>query len=139
MKKEELVLQLETAKALSSQVDIDKVIELIKQIETPTTITSELGSEIIHRIESMLDRNSHELVDLDTAEFELGYDNRVELTRVDINVYEIIEYVTEIIDEYVELEKENDVVELERGDELDRGQESITLSDILPNEEEAAN
>jgi hypothetical protein len=35
MKKNELITQLETAKILSSTVDIDKIIALIKQIETP--------------------------------------------------------------------------------------------------------
>ena len=129
MKKNELIEQLNTAKALSSTVDIDKVIELIKQIETPTTITAELGSEIIDRIESMLDRNSHELVDLDTAEFELSYDNRIELSRVDIDVRDIVERVTEIVDSYVELEEEEGVL-VDDIVELDRGQESITLADV---------
>ena len=129
MKKLEVIKQLETAKALSSTVDIDKVIELIKQIETPTTITAELGSEIIDRIESMLDRNNNYLVDLGSAEFELDYDNRIRLDRVDVNVYEIIEHVTEIIDNYVELEEEEGVL-VDDIVELDRGQESITLADV---------
>ena len=112
MKKNELIEQLNTAKVLSSTVDIDKVIELIKQIET-SSITPEMGSEIIDRIERCLDRNSDDLVDKDTAEFELNYDNRVELIRVDVNVYEIIEHVTEIVDSYVVLEEEEDIVEEE--------------------------
>jgi len=37
MTKETLVNQLEAAKSLSSQVDIDKVIKLIKQLE-PTSL-----------------------------------------------------------------------------------------------------
>ena len=41
MTKETLVAQLEAAKSLSSQVDIDKVVELIKRIETPTLFTQE--------------------------------------------------------------------------------------------------
>ena len=128
MKKNELIEQLNTAKALSSTVDIDKVIELIKQIET-SSITPEIGSEIIDRIERCLDRNSDDLVDKDTAEFELNYDNRVELIRVDVNVYEIIEHVTDIVDSYVELEEEEGVL-VDDIVELDRGQESITLADV---------
>ena len=129
MKKNELIEQLNTAKALSSTVDIDKVIELIKQIETPTTITAELGSEIIDRIESMLDRNNNYLVDLGSAEFDINYDNRIELTSVDLDVRDIVERVTEIIDNYVELEEEEGVL-VDDIVELDRGQESITLADV---------
>ena len=55
MTKETLVNQLESAKALSSQVDIDKVIELIKQIETPTKITQELVDDMCNKIERCLD------------------------------------------------------------------------------------
>lgn len=111
MNKKELIAQLETAKALSSQVDIDKMIVLIKQLET-TTLTPELGSEIVNRIERALDHNSDDLVDLSSAEFELNYDNRIELNRVDINVYDIMEHVTSIVDEYVgEPEEEDTQVE----------------------------
>jgi hypothetical protein len=117
MEKKELIEQLTAAKTLTSTVDIDKVIGMIKQLETPTTISSELGSEIVDRIERCLDNNSRDFVDLDSAEFELSYDNRIELNRVDVNIYDIMEHITEIVDSYVALEEENDVVELERGDE----------------------
>ena len=127
MKKNELIEQLNTAKVLSSTVDIDKVIELIKQIET-SSITAEMGSEIIDRIERCLDRHSDDLANLDSAEFELNYDNRVELIRVEVNVYEIIEHVTEIVDSYVVLEEEED--EENNENEMDRGQESIILADV---------
>jgi len=100
MKKEELVKQLEAAKALSSQVDIDKVVELIKQLETPT-FTQELADEIANKIELCLDNNSDGLVDLDSAEFELNYDNRIELNRVDVCVSEIMEHIVAVIDDFV--------------------------------------
>ena len=106
MKKNELIEQLTAAKTLTSTVDIDKMIEMIKQLEAPTTITAELGSEIVSRIERCLDYNSNDLVDLDSAEFELNYDNRIELNRVDVNVYDIMEHITEIVDSYVTLEEE---------------------------------
>lgn len=123
MKKKELIEQLAAAKTLTTTVDIDKVIEMIKQLETPTTISSELGSEIVDRIERCLDRHSHDLVDLDSAELELNYDNRVEVTRIEVNVYEIVEHVTAIIDEYVELEEEEEeVVEEEKSEEPDINQ-----------------
>jgi predicted restriction endonuclease len=100
MTKETLVNQLEAAKSLSSQVDIDKVVELIKQLETPT-FTQELADEIANKIELCLDNNSDGLVDLDSAEFELNYDNRIELNRVDVCVSEIMEHIVAVIDDFV--------------------------------------
>jgi len=115
MKKNELIKQLETAKALSSTVDIDKVIALIKQIETPTTISAELGNEMVNKIERVLDynNNSGRLVDLDSAEFELNYNNTIELVSVDVEIVSIMEHVTTIIDEYVELEDDSEDLQVE--------------------------
>jgi hypothetical protein len=100
MKKEELVKQLEAAKSLSSQVDIDKVVELIKRLETPT-FTQELADEIANKIELCLDNNSDGLVDLDSAEFELNYYNKIELNRVDVCVSEIMEHIVAVMDDFV--------------------------------------
>jgi hypothetical protein len=113
MKKNELIKQLETAKTLSSTVDIDKVIALIKQIETPTTISAELGNEMVTRINQALDYNNDRgrLVDLDSAEFELNYNNQIELTSVNVEIDSIMEHVTDIIDGYVELEEDEDIEE----------------------------
>ena len=116
MKKNELIKQLETAKALSSTVDIDKVIALIKQIETPTTISADLGNEMVTRISRVLDYNNNNcrLVDLDSAEFELNYNNTVELISVNIEIDSIMEHVTDIIDGYVELEEDEEEDPTER-------------------------
>lgn len=109
MKKQELIEQLNTAKTLTSTVDIDKMIEMIKQLETPTTITAELGSEIVTRIERCLDYNCGDLVDKKNAEFQFGYNGReVELVSVDIELDNIMEHITSIIDEYVVLEDDED-------------------------------
>ena len=106
MKKENLIEQLNAAKALSSQVDIDKVIELIKQIETGG-LTSELASNISSKLESLLDNNSDDFVDLDSAEFELNYDNKIELSRVDVNIREIIQYVDKVLEKFT-IEEDDD-------------------------------
>ena len=103
MKKEDLIKQLETIKTLSSQVDIDKMIGLLNQLEIGTTrMTRELADELSGRIERTLDMDSDEFVELDSAEFELSYDNRIELSRVDVNVYNIMEHVNSCIEEYVD-------------------------------------
>lgn len=108
MKKEDLIAQLEGVKVLSTQVDIDKVIALIQQLETEKKagLTQDLAEEIADRIERTLDYNSSDLVDTDSAEFELNYDNRIELNRADINVSEIMSHVIACIDEFVKEEED---------------------------------
>ena len=106
MKKVDLIEQLNAAKVLSSQVDIDKVIELIKQLETGG-LTEELASNISSKLESLLDNNSDDLVDLDSAEFELNYDNRIELSRVDVDIREIIQHVEAVLEEFT-IEEDDD-------------------------------
>ena len=74
MKKAELVAQLETAKVLSSQVDIDKVIELINKLDdvkTVTTLSEELINELSNEIERVLDYNSYE----DLCSYHMNSDN----------------------------------------------------------------
>jgi hypothetical protein len=108
MKKEEIVKQLEEAKTLTSQVDIDKVIALINQIEpeTKSGLTFEDTQNILDKIERALDRNSDHLVNKDTAEFEINYGNTVELDRVDVDINEIMDHVKDAIDEFVITEEE---------------------------------
>ena len=115
MKKVELIKQLEAAKTLSSQVDIDKVIALIGQIESEPKvgITQAMADEIAERIERALDRNSGDLVELDSAEFELTYDNRIELNSVDANVYGIMEHVGSVLEDYVMEEPEEEDLQVE--------------------------
>jgi hypothetical protein len=115
MTKETLVKQLEGAKALSSQVDIDKVVELIKQLETPTLFTQELADEIASKIERCLDNNSDDLVNKEDATFDIGYGNVIEIDDIQIDVYEVMRHIIEIIDEFV---NEEDEVEPEQTEEL---------------------
>lgn len=110
MKKEQLIAQLEGVKVLSTQVDIDKVIALIQQLESEKKggLTQDLAEEIAEWIESTLDNNSSDLVDCDSAEFELTYDNRIELNSADINVSEIMSHVTACLDRFVTEEEDTD-------------------------------
>ena len=124
MKKAELVAQLETAKVLSSQVDIDKVIELINKLDdvkTVTTLSEELINEISNEIERCLDHNSYDdLVDKDSAEFSISYNNVIELDNIGINVYEIMSHINGVLQQFEDVKEdiiEDDIVELERGEE----------------------
>lgn len=113
MKKKELIEQLTAAKTLTTTVDIDKVIAMIQQLEQPTTITAELGSEIVTRIERCLEHNSDDFIDTDSAEFELDYDNRIRLDRVNIELDNIMDHITSIVDEYVVLEDDEEDLQVE--------------------------
>ena len=113
MKREELIAQLEGAKTLSSHVDIDKVIELLGQIEPEVKVvdnfkvveivgmSQELADKLFEKIERVLDYNSGDLVDKDSAEFSLSYDNRIELDRVDIDVRGIMEHVDAVFEDFI--------------------------------------
>jgi hypothetical protein len=107
MKKAELVAQLEAAKALTSVVSIDNVIALIQQLDPEVRVekvlgmSQELAEAVANKIERCLDYNSGQLVDLSSAEFELDYNNRIELTNVDLDTSEIMEHVTAALDSFV--------------------------------------
>ena len=113
MKKEQLIAQLEGVKVLSTQVDIDKVIALIQQLESEKKggLTQELAEEIAERIESSLDNNSSDLVDTDSAEFSLNYDNRIELDSADIDVAGIMDHVASVLNRFIKEEEEEAFVQ----------------------------
>ena len=119
MKKAELITKLEAAKELTSVVTVDTVIELINELEdesdSKTTITPELADIIIGQIELCLDRHSGDLVDLDSAEFELTYDSRIELNAVNVNVYDVVGHVSAIISKYIKHpeEEEDEFIEVQ--------------------------
>jgi len=114
MKKEQLIAQLEGVKVLSTQVDIDKVIALIQQLESEKKagLTQELAEEIADRIERSLDYNSlNDLVDCDSAEFEINYDNRVELIAANVNVSGIMDHVTACLDEFIKEQQDEELIQ----------------------------
>jgi hypothetical protein len=139
MKKEQLISQLEGAKALTSVVSIDNVIALIQQLDPEVRIekvlgmSQELAEEIANKIERSLDYNSGSLIDFDTAEFELSYRNEISLTAADVDVREIMEHVTASIEAFIIEEDEEDVpaatdgfieaqIEAEEADEVQQEQ-----------------
>lgn len=144
MKKENLIAQLEGAKALSSQVDIDKVIELLAQlepevvVETKFAITPELADELQYAIRNCLDYNSDNFVDVDSAELELDWNNQIRLNRVDVNVDDIVDHVTGVIETYVveeeaeeEAEEEGILTDINQGLGLEPGGNPYSSQDII--------
>jgi hypothetical protein len=92
MKKAELVAQLEGAKALTSVVSIDNVIALIQQLEEGQavkpeySITAKLFTRVVDIVEDSLNNmRSSSAVDLSSAEFELDWNNCINLTDISLD------------------------------------------------------
>ena len=131
MKKESLVAQLEAAKALTSVVSIDNVIALIQQlepeqVESKTFLLNEQSfDKVMDIVENAVNNlRTRDLVDFDDAEFELNYNNQVELTDVRIDTDRIIDEIRESMETIFE----------ETTDEVEDGEEG-TLTDI-PDEDQ---
>ena len=103
-------------KQLPSFYSLEQVINIINGIEdNSNTLSGDLVQAIIKSTRNALNDDSGELVDRDSAEFELGYDNRIELSCIDIDVDRILDIFEEELDRYV-IEPNSDIVELERGE-----------------------
>ena len=120
MKREDLIAQLQGAKTLSSQVDIDKVIELLTQLEPEVKtekvlgMSPELADELRDSIESMLRHNAYsdQIVDLDSAEFELGYNNQIQLQSVEVDTDGIMGFVSAAIEKFIVEPAADDLINL---------------------------
>ena len=116
MRKEELVAQLEAAKALTSVVSIDNVIALIQGLDpevvtkTELRMTQKMFDSIGDVIETALrdiSRNG-DLVDFDSAEFELDYNNQIRLTDVDVDTDNIGNTIQSALDRNFEIVEDED-------------------------------
>ena len=102
-------------KQLPSFYSLEQVINIINGIEdNSNTLNDDLIQVIMGSISRSL-YDSSELVDRDSAEFELGYDNKIELSSIDVDVDRILDIFEEELDRYV-IEPNSDIVELERGE-----------------------
>ena len=115
MKKESLVAQLEAAKALTSVVSIDNVIALIQQLEPEQveTKTFLLNEESFDKVMDIVDNavnnlRTRDLVDFDDAEFELNYNNTIELTDVRVDTDNIINNIREALENIFEETADDD-------------------------------
>jgi hypothetical protein len=117
MTKAELVAKLEGVKEFTSVVSIDIVIAALGMLEDPKPATKvndsfideALAQRISEKIERVLDYNTRDIVETDTAEFSLGYDGRtIELETVEINVSEIMRHVDAVLGEFTAEEEEEE-------------------------------
>lgn len=102
-------------KQLPSFYSLEQVINIISSIEdNNSTLNDDSIQMIIKSIRrSLIDSN--DLIDRDSAEFEINYNNQIELSNVDVDIESILEIVAEELNEFTEAEQISDVVELERG------------------------
>ena len=109
MKKESLVAQLEAVKTLTSVVSIDNIIALIQKLE-PEQVESKtflLNEESFDKVMGIVERSinnlhTRDIVDFDDAEFELNYNNTVELTDVRIDTDRIVDEIRESLENIFE-------------------------------------
>jgi len=115
MRKEELVAQLEAAKALTSVVSIDNVIALIQGLDpevvtkTELRMTQKMFDEVTDIIETAINNmDTEDIVDLTSAEFELDYNNQIRLTEVNWNADNIFYTIQSALDRNFEIVDDSD-------------------------------
>ena len=100
----------ETVDLLKNQLpgfySVEQVINLIEKIEEKENSNSistekleELQSNIINRIHNL---GSDEVVDYDSAEFNIGYNNRIEIEDISLNIDNLTDIIENVIQEYIE-------------------------------------
>jgi hypothetical protein len=103
----------QTLAALKNQLDsfysLQQVIAIIEGIAEPevivekeTKLTPAVAGQIAAEIEKVLEYNSSDLVDTDSAEFELDYDNKISLTGASIEVYRIMDHIEAVFTRFTD-------------------------------------
>jgi electron transfer flavoprotein alpha subunit len=121
MTKETLLENLKAAKGFTSVLLIEDMIKLIEGLEPEVKvvkevgITRELADDISYRINAVLEHNCRDLVDSDTAEFELTHHNTIELVSAEIDTNMAIEHIDAVLDQFII----DEVPEEEEGDEAE--------------------
>jgi len=146
MKKAELIAKLEVVKDHSPVVSIDKVIELIQQLEetkivtrTEFRLTNSMFEKIMDTvIDAVDDLRNTEIADIDSAEFELSYNNQIELTNVEIDRGVITSAISSEIDrcfEIIDDEEEGVITDVDPQTQIDGFIEAQReAADIAPEE-----
>jgi len=103
----------QTLAALKNQLDsfysLQQVIAIIEGIAEPEVtvekqvkLTPAVSEQIAEEISRVLDYNSSDLVDTDSAEFELSYDNTISLTNASIDVDSIMTHIDSVLIRFIE-------------------------------------
>ena len=113
MKKSELIAKLEGAKELTSVVSIDLVLAALGMLEDEAPKGFSLkGSQfelLMDKIQEAVDNiDRRELVDKDSAEFELDWNNVVSLNDISVDTDYIYNTIRESLEELIEEEDEDE-------------------------------
>ena len=136
MKRNELVAQLEAAKALTGNptISIDNVVALITALEpeqvvrTEFKMTPEAFESFIDKVNDAVDGlRTDRVVDRDSASFGISYNNIVELEDVDIDIDYIQNSIREDLESSIEIIE--DEAEEEDEDEADELHQQILSGD----------
>jgi len=101
MKKLEVIKQVQ--ECVSSVFSKEDVIKLINKIEGG--LNEDLALEIKKQISTLImNIDERKLIDLDSAEFELSYNNTIELSSVNIDLDLITDTIEEVLMDHVEPE-----------------------------------
>lgn len=100
-------------KQLPSFYSLEQVISIINGIEDNNTLNDDLIQMIMKKISCSL-HDSSELIDHGSAEFEIDYNNTIQLSNVDVDIDKILDIVEEELNDCVE--QNSDIVQLERGE-----------------------
>ena len=107
--------------SVSSIFSKEDVINLINSIEgSSRRITTEDIERAIDQTISWIENNSRDVVDLENAEFEIEWGNKIVCNDVPINVDEIREALE---NNFMDFGEANDLVELERANDEERDDE----------------
>jgi hypothetical protein len=114
----EFVLQLveNSASSIFSREDVIKLINSVDEGSGRKITTNDI-ERAIDKVISWADNNESDVVDFDSVEFELTYDNRIEVTNVPLQLENLREALENNFMDFGEAEEEDDLVELERIDE----------------------
>jgi len=99
--------------SIFSKEDVINLINSIEESSSKKISTFDIGRAIEKTID-YLDRDQREIFDLDSAEFELSYDNRIECVGVPINTDAIREVLENNFMDFAQEEDEDDADEYER-------------------------
>jgi hypothetical protein len=111
MKKELVVASvLNSVSSIFSKEDVINLINSI-ELESSRKITTEDIQRAIDKTINWVEHNEDELLDLDSAELEMDYSNRVTVVGVPFNTESLREALE---NNFMDFGEEDDIVELER-------------------------
>ena len=117
--KKELVLQ-SVQNSVSSIFSKEDVIKLINSVEGGRVISVNDIQRAIDNVVNSFERDTEDIVDYTSVEFNISYDNRIEVESVGLN----LDFIREALENnFMDFGEADDLVELERSNDEERDDE----------------